>query len=597
MASEVTEETGEDEAAQEPKVLEVPPAISVGDLSALMGAAPVDVIKQLMRRGYMFAINDVLDEELSTAIARSFGFESTAPPEQEATPGSMVIASDEEDPSKLQPRSPVVTILGHVDHGKTTLLDSVRNSNVVSREAGGITQHIGAYQVSREGSRITFLDTPGHEAFTAMRARGTQVTDIAVLVVAADDGIMPQTEEAIDHVQAAGVPMVVAINKIDRPQADVERVKRQLAEHDLLIEEWGGDVVAVQVSALTGEGVPDLLENIHVVAEVGDLKANPDQAARGVVVEARIDKSKGPVATVLVQTGTLHVGDHVVADEVRGKVRALINDAGERTSHAGPSEPVEVMGLSGLVTAGDRFTVAADEKAARLMVEEAEKRREGGERFGRTLEDLQARIGSGEVKALNLVVKTDVQGSVEAVRQALEALSTEKTKVVLTRCASGGITESDVLLASASDAIIIGFNSNLEPGARALAAQGGVDVRMYDVIYNLIDEIDGALKGLLEPETRDVVEGYATVRALFGLGRSLKVAGIFVSDGRISRGDQIHVIREGSKVFEGQISSLKHFKDDVREVTSGLEGGVVLDGFQDFREGDTLEAHRTVLAQ
>ncbi len=605
MANKVTEETGGDEAVQaQPvaqqalKALEVPPAISVGDLSALIGAAPVDVIKQLMRRGYMFAINDVLEQEMSTAIARSFGFEVTAPAEQEAATGSMVIANDEEDASKLTPRSPVVTILGHVDHGKTTLLDSVRDSNLVSREAGGITQHIGAYQVGNEGSRITFLDTPGHEAFTAMRARGAQVTDIAVLVVAADDGIMPQTEEAIDHVQAAGVPMIVAINKIDRPQADVERVKRQLAEHDLLIEEWGGDVVAVPVSALTGDGVSDLLENIHVVAEVGDLKANADQAARGVVVEARIDKRKGPVATILVQTGTLHVGDHVVADEVRGRVRALLNDAGERTSSAGPSEPVEVLGLDGLATAGDRFTVADDEKAARAMVEEAEKRRarEGEERSGLTLEELQSRIESGEVKALNLIVKTDVQGSVDAVRHALEALSTEQTKVVLTRCASGSITESDVLLASASGAIIIGFNSDPEPGARAKAAQDGVDIRRYDIIYNLIDEIDSALKGLLEPETRDVIEGYATVRAVFGLGRSQKVGGIYVSNGRIARGDQVHVIRSGTKVFEGQIASLKHFKDDVREVASGLEGGIALDGFQDFQEGDTLEAHRTLPA-
>ena len=492
-----------------------------------------------------------------------------------------------------------MTILGHVDHGKTTLLDAIRKSNIVAGESGGITQHIGAYQVQSNDHLITFLDTPGHEAFTAMRARGAQVTDIAVLVVAADDGIMPQTVEAIDHVKAAGVPQIVAINKIDRPGADTERVKRQLSEHDLLIEEWGGDVIAVQVSALNGEGVSDLLENIQVVAEVSDLKANPDQMARGVVVEARVDKSKGPVATVLVQTGTVHTSDYVVAGVVRGRVKAMLNDSGERIDAAGPSVPVEVLGLSGLPEAGDIFHAVADERSAREMVEERERERQSqlDQGVGVTLEEIYSRMESGEVKALNVIAKTDVQGSIDAVRSALEALNTEQTRVNLIHIATGTIKESDVLLAVASKAIIVGFNSPLEPGASTLAKQQGIDVRFYDIIYNLIDEIELALKGLLPPETRDVVEGYATVRAVFNLGRRGRVAGIYVNDGTISRGAEIHIMRNNEQLFAGPVASLKHFKDDVREVNAGLEGGIVVAGFQEYQEGDILEAHLTEQAE
>ena len=576
------------------KTLEIPAAMTVHDLASLMGVDPVEVVKKLMRHGHMFTINDVVERDTASLIANSFGFPVAPPSEEERGPGSLVISPDEEDSGHLEPRPPVVTILGHVDHGKTTLLDTIRQSNLVAGEAGGITQHIGAYQVEFNAHEITFLDTPGHEAFTAMRARGAQVTDLAVLVVAADDGIMPQTVEAIDHVKAAGVPVVVAINKIDRPDADPERVKRQLGEHDLLIEEWGGDVIALPVSALTGEGIPDLLENIVIVAEVGELRANPGRMAKGVVVEARTDKSRGSMATVLVQTGTLYVGDNVVVGDVRGRVKAMVNDRRVRVKHAGPSVPVEIMGLSGLPQAGDTLTVTPDERSARLMVEERLRERQSrqGREAGVTLEEIRSRIESGEVKALNLIVKTDVQGSIDAIRSSMEHLTTEQTRVNLIHVASGSITESDVLLAVASKAIIVGFNSRPEPGARTLSNQEGIDIRFYDVIYSLIDDIDKALKGLLTPAIRDIIEGYATVRAVINLGRRLKAAGMYVNDGRISRGAEIHVLRNGRHLFAGPVASLKHFKDDVREVNTGLEGGIVVDGFQDLREGDILEAHR-----
>ncbi|MCH8346675.1 MAG: translation initiation factor IF-2, partial [Chloroflexi bacterium] len=523
-------------------------------------------------------------------IAQSLGFRVKAPKAKERGPGSLVISSDDEDQDLLEPRNPVVTILGHVDHGKTTLLDSIRNTNVVDGEAGGITQHIGAYQVKRNGQVLTFLDTPGHEAFTAMRASGAQVTDIAVLVVAADDGIMPQTVEAIDHVKAAGVPIVVAINKIDRPNADPERVKRQLAEHDLLVEDWGGDVISVALSALTGEGVQDLLDNLQVVAEMGDLKANPSRPARGVVVEAQIDKSKGPIATVLVQTGTLRLGDNLVAGVAKGKVRAMLNDRGERITEAGPSLPVEVLGLGELPDAGDIFEIVPDERTARSMVEERLRERQDRRGAGVTLEEIHSRMESGEAKSLDLIVKTDVQGSVDAVRSVLTPLSTDETRVNIIHAASGSITESDVLLAVASDAIIVGFNALPEPGADSLARQEGVEIRHYDVIYNLVDDIDAAIKGMLTPKTRDIVEGVATVRAVFKVGRRGAVAGVGVSDGKIARSSLVRLSRAGELVFEGQLSSLRRFKDNVREVAAGFECGVGLEGFVDFKEGDLLEA-------
>ena len=573
-------------------VLDIPSAISVADLADMMGADPIDVIKQLMRFGYMISINEVVEFEVASGIAQSFGFPVKAPTQEEDTgPGSVVLTHEGEDPENLVDRPPVVTILGHVDHGKTTLLDSIRNTNVVGGESGGITQHIGAYQVRYNGTPITFLDTPGHEAFTAMRARGAQVTDIAILVVAADDGIMPQTEEAISHVKAAEVPIIVAVNKMDRPDADPDRVKRQLAERDLLVEDWGGDVIAVPVSALKGEGIDDLLENIIVVSEIAELKANPDQLARGVVVEAEIDKSKGPVATVLVQTGTLKPAQTIVVNGLKGRVRAMLNDHGERVKLAGPSMPVEILGIGGLPGAGDMFTIVPDERSARQMVDEWERTQQVERRHG-TLEDIAARIESGEVVDLDLIVKTDVQGSTEAVRSALDRLNTDRTRVNIIHMATGAITENDVMLAAASDAVVIGFNTQPGAGANTLAAQEGVDVRYYDVIYQLVEDVERAVNGLLAPETRDITEGYATVRAVFTIGRRGRAAGVYVNDGRISRSSTIYVMRNNKKVHEGPIASLKHFRDDVRELTNGLEGGVVVEGFQDYQEGDILESHR-----
>ena len=573
-------------------VLDIPSAISVADLADMMGADPIDVIKQLMRFGYMISINEVVEFEVASGIAQSFGFPVKAPTQEEDTgPGSVVLTHEDEDPENLVDRPPVVTILGHVDHGKTTLLDSIRNTNVVGGESGGITQHIGAYQVRYNGTPITFLDTPGHEAFTAMRARGAQVTDIAILVVAADDGIMPQTEEAISHVKAAEVPIIVAVNKMDRPDADPDRVKRQLAERDLLVEDWGGDVIAVPVSALKGEGIDDLLENIIVVSEIAELKANPDQLARGVVVEAEIDKSKGPVATVLVQTGTLKPAQTIVVNGLKGRVRAMLNDHGKRVKLAGPSMPVEILGIGGLPGAGDMFTIVPDERSARQMVDEWERTQQVERRHG-TLEDIAARIESGEVVDLDLIVKTDVQGSTEAVRSALDRLNTDRTRVNIIHMATGAITENDVMLAAASDAVVIGFNTQPGAGATTLAAQEGVDVRYYDVIYQLVEDVERAVNGLLAPETRDITEGYATVRAVFTIGRRGRAAGVYVNDGRISRSSTIYVMRNNKKVHEGPIASLKHFRDDVRELTNGLEGGVVVEGFQDYQEGDILESHR-----
>ena len=580
--------------AATPAPISLPEAITVGDLAALMRMGAIDVIKQLMRAGHMLAINDVIEFETASLIARSFGFPVEQLEADEEAPGSIVITPGAEEAEHLETRPPVVTILGHVDHGKTTLLDAIRKTNVVDSEAGGITQHIGAYQVSHQDNVVTFLDTPGHEAFTEMRARGARVTDVAVLVVAADDGVMPQTVEAIDHVKAADVPIIVAINKVDRPNSDAERVKRQLSEHDLIVEDWGGDVISVPVSALRKEGIDDLLDNILVVSEVAELKANPNREAKGVVVEARLDKSRGPVATVLVQTGTLETGNIVVAGGARGRVKAMLDESGGRIGKSGPSTPVEILGLDGLPPAGQSFEVAPDEKTARAMVSDWEDDRARSNRVsGVTLEDVHAKIESGEMKALDLIVKTDVQGSIDAIRSALEGLRTDDTRVNLIHIATGSITESDVMLASASNAVIVGFRSEPQPGARMFAIQEGVDVRYYGVIYNLIDEIEMALAGLLAPVVEDIVEGYATVRALFQLGRGVRAAGVFVNEGRITRRAEIHVTRSGRKIFTGQIGSLKHFRDDVRELAAGNEGGIVLEGFRDFLEGDVVESHVT----
>jgi translation initiation factor IF-2 len=574
-----------------PGAIELPSALTIQELAALMDVDPIDIIKQFMRAGFMFTVNEVVERDMAEKIVQAFGLvvAEAMPTEQGA---SIAYAPDGDDEEGIEPRPPVITILGHVDHGKTTLLDQIRKSNVVSREAGGITQHMGAYQVNTDGHILTFLDTPGHAAFTAMRSRGAQVTDIAVLVVAADDGIMPQTLEAIDHIRAADVPMVIAVNKIDRAEADPEKVKRQLSEQNLLVEDWGGDIISVPMSALTGEGVSDLLENLYLVSELEELKANPNKPAWGVTVEAQIDKSKGPLATLLVQTGTLRLGDNVVVGAVHGRIKAMLDDSGKRISEAGPSAPVEILGLNGLPMAGELFNVVENERAARAMSQESEIGRQSATIAGVTLGEIYSRIEAGQIKALNLVVKTDVQGTTEAVRMGLESLNSERTRINLLRVAAGSITESDVLLAEASDAIIIGFNTGTEPGANSVGKQKGVEIRSYDVIYALLDDVGKALEGLLEPEERDILEGYATVRAVFKVGGKMRAAGIYVNDGRILRDATIRIGRDKKTIFEGPIVSLKHFKDDVREIATGFEGGIVVEGFQDYAEGDVLEAHR-----
>ena len=570
------------------KAIDIPPVISVSDLADKMEVNPVEVVKGLMRGGYMFAINDVIDRDIASIVVQLFGFQANEIEAEDSSPGSLTIDKDSENPDLLETRPPVVTILGHVDHGKTTLLDSIRKTNVVDGEAGGITQHIAAYQIESEGGLITFLDTPGHEAFTAMRARGAQVTDLAILVVAADDGVMPQTIEAIDHARAADVPIIIAVTKTDLPGANIDNVYRQLSEHELLVEPWGGDIIAVPLSGLSGEGVPELIENIHLVSEISEFKANPERDARGVVVEARLERNRGTLATVLVQTGTLHQGEIVVMGEVYGKIRAIFDDKGNRIKEAGPSAPVEIMGLSEIPEAGTILDVASTEKEARRIVDE---RQVESNREAIRLQDAHSRGTTGNTRQVDLIIKTDVQGSIEAVRNALDGLNGDDTRVNIIHIASGSITERDVLLAVASQAVIIGFNTIPEGGAQSLANQEGVEVRQYEVIYHLVEDIDKALEGLLEPEYDDVYFGRASVRAVFSLGRRAKVAGIYVNDGRITRECTVHVLRNGEEIHVGSITTLKHFKDDVREVATGFEGGLTVDGFNDFKEDDVIEAY------
>ena len=577
-------------AETEPTSLEIPNAITLGILADKMQIGPIDVIKQLMRLGHMYTINDVLDYEIAADVAESFGFDVYEPEETTHDATSIVPSNDIYDSKDLVIRPPVVTILGHVDHGKTTILDAIRKTKVVDSEAGGITQHIGAYQVKYNDKLITFIDTPGHEAFTAMRVRGAQVTDIAVLVIAADDGLMPQTHEAIDHITAAGVPMLVCINKMDKTEADPEKIKRQLSERDLLVEDWGGDIISVPVSATKEDGIPALLENLQLLAEMAELKGNPDKLATGVVVEARLDKRRGPVATALIQTGTLKVGDHITIRDLRGRVKAMLNDQGSKIDHAGPSTPVEILGISGLPEAGDVFNVSPDEKTAKQMVLEYQ---QASASHPSKLEDSYTRIESGLTKYMNLIIKTDVQGSVDAVLSMLNSLNDDQSKIKIVRASAGGITENDVMLASASDAVIIGFNSELQPGASALATQEGVEIRTYKIIYDLTDDIAKALHGLLEPVFKDVVEGEASVREIFEIGQKGTIAGFYVNKGKLTREATIHVIRNGELLHEGDIISLKHFKNDAREVSNGNEGGVLINGFNKFEEGDILEAHRS----
>ena len=576
------------------RVLVLPQTLTVQRLSELTDQNPIDVIKQLMRNGIMAAMNQVIDYQMATLVTSAFGI-STTMAEDDASDASEDSEQPEEvDQTGLVTRTPVVTILGHVDHGKTALLDSIRDSSVAERELGGITQHIGAYQVEANGQLLTFLDTPGHEAFTAIRARGSKATDIAILVVAADDGIMPQTDEAIDHAKAAGVPIVVAINKMDMPAADPERVKRQLSERDMLVEDWGGEIISVEVSAKTGDGITDLLENIAVVAEIADLKANPDKPASGVIIEAKLDRQRGPTATLLVQDGTLSVGQHVTAGGTWGRVRAMSNDRGEAVKQVLPGTPAEILGFGSLPEAGDLFSVVPNERTARAMATDKENPSSSQQAQARalTLDEVVNRTPAGELKELNLVLKADVQGSVEAVNHSLENLAANNIKVRILHASSGGVTETDVLLASASEAIIIAFNVGTEPGAERLARRMGVEIRNYGIIYQLIDDVELALQGLLEPAIVDVVLGRAEIREVFPTRGGVKIAGCRIVEGRMTKGVTVRITRDGKILEESTVTSLRHFRDEINEAALGTECGVVLQGFNDFEEGDVLEAHR-----
>ena len=541
-----------------------------------------------MMLGVMATINQEIDFDTATLIASEFGATvEELPPEIDPT----VIPEIEDDPASLLPRPPVVTVMGHVDHGKTSLLDTIRQTHVTSQEAGGITQHIGAYQVVQQGKKIVFLDTPGHEAFTSMRARGAQVTDIAILVVAADDGVMPQTIEAINHAKSAKVPIIVAINKMDKPGANPERVMQQMTEYGLVAESWGGDTIMVPVSAVKKTGISELLEMILLVAEVQDLKANPNRPAVGTIVEAELDKGKGPVATVLVQNGTLRVGDSILAGTAYGKVRAMTNDRGEKVKKAGPATPVEVIGLSDVPQAGDILAVL-DEKAARSIAEKrmAKTKAEAVAQAQKvTLEDLFQQIQAGEIKDLNLLVKADVQGSIEALRQSLESLKNKEVRVIIVHSGVGAINESDVMLASASNALIIGFNVRPDANARKAAEAEKVDIRTYRVIYDAINDVEAAMTGMLAPEFREVLLGRVEIRQVFNIPKGV-VAGSYVQEGKITSTSQVRLLRNGVVVYEGKMESLRRFKDDVKEVAAGYECGITLEKYRDIKEGDIVEA-------
>lgn len=564
-------------------VVELPSAISVRQLSATLRQHPIEVIKQLMRNGMMANINEVIDYEAAARLAADFGIE--AKPQTVRSAALKRKRPEQEELKNLPLRPPVVTIMGHVDHGKTRLLDAIRSTHVMESEAGGITQHIGAYQVEIKGQKITFLDTPGHEAFTAMRARGARATDITILVVAADDGVMPQTLEAIDHARAAGVPIIVAINKIDKPGVNADKVKQQLADQGLVIEEWGGDTIAVGTSAKERIGIDDLLENVLLVAEIEDLHADPNTSATGVVIEAEMDKSRGAMATVLVQNGTLKVGDIAVVGEIFGKVKAMFNDQGKQIRKAEPSTPVAILGLPVVPGVGDTLSVVVNERQARQFLSEQTRRKPAAV----TLASLHDEIASGKVKELNIVLKTDVQGSIEPIRSSLEKLATDNLTVHIIHSGTGNITENDVMLAIASHGVVIGFSTGIEAGAQRLADSEKIDIRHYDIIYNLVDEVDKALKGLIEPEIKEVIEGRAEVRAVFSAGKKINVAGMYILEGKAARGTRVRVMRGGEILAESPIISLRRFKDDVREIAAGYEGGVGLESFNDFQVGDVLE--------
>ncbi|NLL35534.1 MAG: translation initiation factor IF-2 [Clostridiales bacterium] len=579
---------------QQLKVL-IPDEISVGELAVRLKKTGAEVVKTLMQLGTMASLSEIIDFDTAALAAIEFG--AKVEREVHITIEERLIDVSEDKEEDLRPRSPVVVVMGHVDHGKTSILDYIRSANVTSAEAGGITQHIGAYTVDYEGNTITFLDTPGHAAFTSMRARGANVTDIAILVVAADDGIMPQTIEAINHAKSADVPIIVAINKMDKPTANPDRIMQQLTEHGLIPEEWGGDTIVCKVSAHTGEGIDSLLEMILLTAEMRELRANPDRRALGTVIEARLDRSRGPVATILIQNGTLNQGDVVIAGKTVGRVRSMTDHKGQRIESAGPSTPVELTGLSEVPEAGDHFNAVEDERMARQLVDERKnKEREEAARQTTkvTLDDLFAQIKEGEIKDLNIVLKTDVQGSGEALKTSLEKLSNDEVRIQVIHSAVGAVSESDILLASAANAIVIGFNVRPENAAAESAKRAGVEIRLYRVIYEAIEEVEASMKGLLAPKYKEELLGQAEVRQVFRASNIGTIAGSYVRTGKIVRGSSVRVVRDGIVIFESTIDSLKRFKDDVREVASNYECGISVEGYTDIKEGDILESFRMV---
>jgi len=582
--------------------IEIPSTLSVRQLAELLQVSAIDIIKQLMRSGIMANINQIIGYEAAASVATGLGLEVHQQPQSNRKLAATTIELKKskhlqgEARSNLKPRPPVITIMGHVDHGKTRLLDAIRQTNVMDSEAGGITQHIGAYQVEVNKHKMTFLDTPGHEAFTAMRARGAQVTDIVILVVAADDGVMPQTLEAIDHAKAAGVPIIVAINKIDKANANPDTVKQQMTDAGLLIEEWGGDIICVPISAKEKTGITELLENLLLLAELEELRADPSPPATGVVIEAKLDKTKGPLATVLIQEGTLRVGDTIAVGTTWGRVKAMFNALGKHLRKAEPATPVEILGLGSVPQVGDILTAVDSESLAQKLIQ---KRQEDNQREPKALNlsNLYDQISAGRVKELNIILKADVQGSVEPIINSLQQLSTDEVQVRIIHSGAGNITESDVMLAIASQGLIIGFGVNDQPGARQLAEKESISIRSYKVIYELINDVGSALKGMLEPVYVDVTEGRAEVRNVFAVGKRTKVAGIYVTEGKISRSALVRIWRGKQPVLESTVSSLKRFKDDTREVATGYECGVGIKDFNDFQVGDILEFYRKELKQ
>ncbi|WKY46557.1 translation initiation factor IF-2 [Eubacteriaceae bacterium ES3] len=580
-------------SAQENLVYEIQEVLTVGELADTLDVGATEIIKILMMAGTMATINQEIDFETASLVAAELGKEVEAIKVEDVV-SKILEEYDEEESENAVKRPPVVTVMGHVDHGKTSLLDRIRKTNVISNEAGGITQHIGAYTVSINHENIAFIDTPGHEAFTAMRSRGAQITDIAILVVAADDGVMPQTIEAINHAKAAGVPIIVAINKIDKPGANPDRVKQELTEHQLVVEEWGGSTIAVPVSAKTGENIDTLLEMILLVAEMEELKADPSREARGTVIEAQVKRGKGPVATLLVQEGTLHVGDSIISGTTCGKVRTMIDDKGKRVKKAGPSTPVEISGLSEIPEAGDDFIVLENEKEARQLAEQR-KEQQKGERQRRSnvsLDDLFTQIQDGNIQDVNIIIKADVQGSIEAIKQSLEKLDNESVRINVIHGAVGAVNETDVMLAATSNAIVIGFNVRPDKNATKLAETEEVDVRLYRVIYDAVEDIKKAMEGMLEPEFVEKVVGNAEVRETFKIPTGAVIAGSYVTDGKMTRHDEVRIIRDGIVIFEGHLASLRRFKDDVKEVNTGYECGIGIEKYNDLKVGDVIEAFR-----